>query len=107
MQWHSGRALFWLAIGLVTSSFVLALVGEETSSAAAKQMLLHWHEWIGLSSLGVLIVSFVLHSLDMRAPRRLMPRWLPRLRAAVEVSFYVLLVSSQSLVGCSQAMRES
>src|SRR5579863_1088799 len=92
MQWHSGRMFFWLAIGLVTSSFVLALVGEETSSTEAKLTLLHWHEWIGFSSLVVLIFSFVLHSLDMRPPRRLMPRWLPRLRAAVEVSLYVLLV---------------
>lgn len=59
--------LFWVAIGLVTSSFVLALVGEETASTTAEQTLLLWHEWIGLSSLTVLLVSFAAHALDVTA----------------------------------------
>ena len=92
MRWHIGRVLFWVAIGLVTSSFVLALVGEETASTTAKRTLLLWHEWIGLSSLAVLLVSFAVHSLDVRRPSRLLPNWLPRFRAVVDVAFYALLV---------------
>jgi cytochrome b561 len=92
MRWHIGRVLFWVAIGLVTSSFVLALVGEETASTTTQQTLLLWHEWIGLSSLAVLLVSFAVHALDVRPPRRLLPNWLPRFRAAVDVSFYALLI---------------
>ena len=92
MRWHFGRFLFWVAIGLVTSSFVLALVGEETASTSAKQALLLWHEWIGLCSLAVLIVSFAVNALDVHRPRRLLSNWLPRFRAVVDVSFYALLV---------------
>lgn len=92
MQWHAGRVLFWTAIGLVASSLLLALVGDETTSTVTKQTLLLWHEWIGLSSLVVLVLAFTSHALDNRPPRRLLPKWLPRFRAMVDVSLYVLLV---------------
>ena len=92
MRWHIGRVLFWIAIGLVTSSFVLALVGEETASTTAKQTLLLWHEWIGLSSLAVLLVSFAVDTLAVRRPRRLLPNWLPRFRTVIDLLFYALLI---------------
>ena len=92
MRWHTGRVLFWTAIGLVACSFLLAVAGEETASTTTKQTLLLWHEWIGLGSLVVLLLSFTLHALDSRRSRRLMPKWLPRYRAVVDVSLYVLLV---------------
>lgn len=92
MQWHIGRKLVWVAIGLVASSVVLAVAGIETASTTAKRTLLNWHESIGLSSLVVLLIALAVHSLDAHPPRRVMPRWLPGIRAAVEVSFYALLV---------------
>ena len=61
MQRRVGRVLFWWVIGLVAGAFMLAVAGEETASTAAKQRLLNWHEWIGLSSLVVLI--FLLRSI--------------------------------------------
>jgi cytochrome b561 len=92
MQWHAGRALFWTAIGLVVCSFLLAVAGEETGSATTKQTLLLWHESIGLASLLVLLLAFTIHALDSRRSRRLLPNWLPRLRALTDVLLYVLLV---------------
>ena len=83
MQWHAGRVLLWTAFGLVACSFLLAVAGEETASTTTKRTLLLWHEWIGLGSLV---------ALDSRRSRRLMPKWLPRYRAVVDVSLYVLLV---------------
>ena len=83
MRWHAGRVLLWTAFGLVACSFLLAVAGEETASTTTKRTLLLWHEWIGLGSLV---------ALDSRRSRRLMPKWLPRYRAVVDVSLYVLLV---------------
>ena len=92
MQWHAGRALFWTAIGLVVCSFLLAVAGEETASATTKRTLLLWHEPIGLASLAVLLLAFTIHALDSRRSTRLLPRWLPRLRALTDVLLYVLLM---------------
>lgn len=92
MQWHAGRALFWTAIGLVVCSFLLAMVGEETTSTTTRQTLLLWHEWIGLGSLFVLVLSFAVHAMDSRRSMRILPTWLPRLRALMDISLYVLLV---------------
>lgn len=92
MHRRVGRVLFWWVIGLVAGAFMLAVAGEETASTAAKQRLLNWHEWIGLSSLVVLILSFAVHYLDLHPRKRLMPRWLPGLRVTLELLLYVLLV---------------
>ncbi len=92
MQWHAGRVLFWTAIGLVACSFLLAIAGQETASTATRQTLLFWHEWIGLGSLVALLFAFTIHALDSRRSRRILPKWLPRFRAVVDVSLYVLLV---------------
>ncbi len=92
MQWHAGRVLFWTAIGLVACSFLLAIAGEETASTTTRQTLLFWHEWIGLGSLVALLLAFAVHALDSRPSRRILPKWLPRFRAVVDVSLYVLLV---------------
>lgn len=92
MRWHAGRGLFWTAIGLVAASFALAMLGEEFASTTTKQTLLLWHEWIGLSSLLALIGSFVLHALDRRRTRRLVPKWLPGFRAVVDGALYALLL---------------
>ncbi len=92
MQWHAGRVLFWTAIGLVTCSFLLAVAGEETASTTTKQTLLLWHEWVGLGSLVVLLFAFSIHALDSHRSKRILPKWLPRFRAVVDVSLYVLLV---------------
>ncbi len=40
MQWHAGPALFWTAVGLVASSFLLAVAGEETASTITKKQTL-------------------------------------------------------------------
>jgi cytochrome b561 len=92
MQWHAGRALFWTAIGLVVCSFLLAVAGEETASTTTRQTLLLWHESIWLGSLVVLLLAFTAHALDSRRSSRLLPNWLPRLRALMDVLLYVLLV---------------
>ena len=92
MRWHAGRGLFWTAIGLVAASFALAMLGEELASATIKQMLLLWHEWIGLSALIALLGSFALHAVDPHRTRRLIPKWLPAFRSVVDGVLYALLV---------------
>ena len=92
MRWHSGRVLLWTTIGLVAGSFVLALAGEEISSPRLSESILNWHEWLGLLSLGTLIATLVLRWIDKHPGRLPLPHWLPRLRGAIEVGLYVLLV---------------
>ena len=87
-----GRTLFWTTIGLVAGSFVLALVGEETSSTHVREQILNWHEWLGLLSLLTLIAALITQWFD-KHPRSLpLPHWLPWLRGAVGVFLYILLL---------------
>ncbi len=92
MQWNLGRALIWTTIGLVACSFVLALVGEEASSTQLREQLLDWHEWLGLLSLVYLVAALIAGRFELTPGRSSLPHWLPRLRGAVEVTLYVLLV---------------
>jgi len=55
-------------------------------------MILHWHAWLGLLTLPVLIGAVAARWLD-RLPSELpLASWLPRFRRAVEVMLYMLLV---------------
>ena len=85
-------ALYWLPIGFVTAAFVLAAVGEETSSAQARVVILHAHEWLGLLSLVTLIAALTARWRDKTHPKRPLPNWLPRLRRTAEVTLYTLLL---------------
>ena len=97
MAWHLERALFWATVALVSGSFLLALVGEETSSPEIRALLLHWHEWIGLLSLPTVVAAMIARGFERRH-LLLMPHWLPRVRRSLEIALYVLLVL-QSLSG--------
>jgi cytochrome b561 len=92
MCWRLGRILFWMIMGLVAAAFLLAVIGEEVSSPHARELVLVWHEWLGLLSLPVLVAMFVVRRFVERPSRSLMPHWLPWLRRATEVALYVLLV---------------
>lgn len=92
MHWSLGRALFWTTIGLVAGSFVLALVGEEMSPTRERELILHWHEWIGLLSLFTLIATLIVQWFGKHARRLPLPHWLPWLRGTIEVMLYILLV---------------
>jgi hypothetical protein len=55
MRWRPATVLYWTAIGLVTTAFMLALLGEETPSTHVRDVALRWHEWPGLLALSVFI----------------------------------------------------
>jgi len=92
MHWRLGRMLFWTAIGLVAAAFVLALVGEKASSTNARELILHWHEWLGLLSLVAIVVALAARQLGKYAGKPPLPNWLPRLRRAVRLLLYTLLI---------------
>ncbi len=91
MGWHLERALFWATVALVSSSFILALLGEETSSPEIRALLLHWHEWIGLLSLPTVVAAMIARGFERRHLLP-MPHWLPHVRRSMEITLYVLLV---------------
>ncbi len=92
MHQRFAHALYWLPIGFVAAAFVLAVAGEETSSAQARAAFLHGHEWLGLLSLVTLIAALVARWRDKTRRRRPLPNWLPGLRRAAAVALYTLLL---------------
>jgi cytochrome b561 len=92
MRWRPATVLYWAAIGLVTTAFLLALLGEETSSTHVRDVTLRWHEWLGLLSLSVFIAAVIARWLGQFPFVHPMPEWLPWLRAATKALLYVLLI---------------
>ena len=91
MQWHVERTLFWTTVALVSTSFILAVAGEETSSPDFRALALNWHEWIGLLSLPTVVAAIVARCFERR--RLLpMPHWLPHVRHGLEITLYLLLL---------------
>ncbi len=91
MHWRIERALFWTTVAFATASFVLAMIGEESSSRDFRAHVLYWHEWLGLLALPTALAAIVARRFERRHLLP-MPHWLPRTRRSLEVALYVLLV---------------
>jgi len=92
MRWHPATVLYWMAIGLVTTAFMLALLGEETPSTYARDAALRSHEWLGLLALLVFVAALIARWLGKLPFLHPMPEWLSSLRASTKAVLYVLLI---------------
>jgi len=91
--------LRWTVPVLVAGAFALALVGEGTQPAAPRELVLYWHERLGLLALVALLAAIVADRRSARTTGR------PRVDRLVEAALAILLLL-QPLAGWLLASAE-
>ena len=102
MRARSARALRWAVPVLMAAAFALDLIGEDMQHAPIRELLLHWHQRLGLLALVVLLTAIVTDRSAADPSKRATPRWYRVLDRSVEVvraALHIRLRASAMIVG--------